>query len=121
MKKLRILQVLSFALILLGLASTNSVMASEADLVLPSLSGSFSLLGFELTGYGVLNIGMVVCVLGLVFGLVEFLRIKALPAHKSMLDVSHLIYETCKSYLFEQGKMLLILEVFIGACIFYYF
>ena len=57
----------------------------------------------------------------MLFGLMEFIRIKRMPAHKSMLDVSALIYETCKTYLFQQGKLLILLEAFIGACIFYYF
>ena len=54
---------------------------------------------------------MVIAVLGMLFGLMEFFRIKKLPAHKSMLEVSDLIYETCKTYLFQQGKFLAILEV----------
>src|ERR1700677_557479 len=64
---------------------------------------------------------MVIAALGMLFGLMEFLRIKKLPAHKSMLEVSALIYETCKTYLFQQGKFLAILELLIGGSIFYYF
>ena len=61
------------------------------------------------------------CVVGLLFGLGEFCGIKKLPAHKAMLDVSHTIYETCKTYMKQQAKLLIVLEVFIAACIFYYF
>ncbi|MBR1948392.1 MAG: sodium-translocating pyrophosphatase, partial [Alphaproteobacteria bacterium] len=62
-----------------------------------------------------------VCLIGLLFGLGEFFGIKKLPAHKAMLDVSHTIYETCKTYMKQQAKLLVVLEVFIAACIFYYF
>ncbi len=75
----------------------------------------------ELTGSTILNWGLVVCALGLVFGFVEFLRIKNLPAHQTMLDISALIYETCKTYMLQQGRFLVILEIFIGACMVYYF
>ena len=65
--------------------------------------------------------GIVVCLLGLGFGIYQFLAVKKLPAHKSMLEVSQVIFETCKTYLLQQGKFLLILFVFIGACIAFYF
>ena len=58
--------------------------------------------------------GLVVCALGLLFGLMTFTQLKNLPVHASMLEVSELIYETCKTYLITQGKFILILEVFIG-------
>jgi K(+)-stimulated pyrophosphate-energized sodium pump len=74
-----------------------------------------------MAGTTLLGAGMVVAVLGAIFGLIEFMKIKKLPAHQSMLDVSALIYETCKTYLLQQGKLLVVLEAFIGACIFYYF
>src|SRR4051812_41771215 len=95
--------------------------ASEADLHIPELSTTFNLFGGTIAGHTLLGWGMVVAVLGMVFGLVEFFRIKALPAHQSLLDVSHLIYETCKTYLFQQGKFLIVLELLIGTCIVYYF
>ena len=57
----------------------------------------------------------------MLFGLAMFNQVKAMPAHKSMLDVSNIIYETCKTYLLQQGRLLMVLEVFIGACIVYYF
>ena len=96
-------------------------MASEAELKLPQLTNMYTLFGQTLTGYQVLGWGMAIVVLGMLFGLIEFIKVKRLPAHKSMLDVSALIYETCKTYLLQQGKLLVVLELFIGACIFYYF
>ena len=65
--------------------------------------------------------GLVICALGLLFGLVTFTQLKNLPVHASMLEVSELIYETCKTYLVTQGKFILILELFIGAIIVFYF
>jgi K(+)-stimulated pyrophosphate-energized sodium pump len=106
---------------LFTLLFSAELFASEAELHLPALNVNYNLFGMELTGQSILSIGMVVALLGMLFGLVEFVRVKALPVHKSMADVSALIYETCKTYLFQQGKLLIMLEVFIGACIFYYF
>jgi K(+)-stimulated pyrophosphate-energized sodium pump len=65
--------------------------------------------------------GLLICVLGLFFGLIIYLQLKRLPVHRSMREVSELIYETCKTYLITQGKFLLILEIFIGIVIFIYF
>ena len=65
--------------------------------------------------------GLVVCVLGLAFGMVIFYRLKNMPVHRSMLEVSELIYETCKTYLITQGKFILILELFIGVIMVFYF
>ncbi len=94
--------------------------ASEADLKIPDLGVVFNL-GGGLSGTTILTWGLIVSILGMVFGLVEFLRIKNLPAHKALLDISSLIYETCKTYMITQGKFLMVLEIFIGACIVYYF
>jgi K(+)-stimulated pyrophosphate-energized sodium pump len=113
--------VLTSAFGLLAFVLSSSAFASEAELHIPELTTSYNLFGNTIAGTTILGIGMVVCVLGMLFGLVEFTRIKRLPAHQSMLDVSHLIYETCKTYLFQQGKLILLLECFIGSCIFYYF
>ncbi|MEN9723040.1 MAG: hypothetical protein RJB38_1026 [Pseudomonadota bacterium] len=99
----------------------SQALASEADLKLPELNTVFNLFGTEVTGTSILGWGMVIAALGLVFGLVEFMKIKNLPAHRSMLDISSLIYETCKTYMLQQGKLLLVLELFIGLCIVYYF
>ena len=72
-------------------------------------------------GRSLLMGGLVVCALGLLFGLMTFTQLKNLPVHASMREVSELIYETCKTYLITQGKFILILEVFIGAIMVIYF
>jgi len=99
--------------------------AGESDLVLPSLAEraktTFDFLGLTLDGGQILWIGLAVAILGMIFGLTEYLGLKKLPAHKSMLDVSTLIYSTCKTYLFQQAKLLLMLEVLIGGTMVYYF
>ena len=74
-----------------------------------------------MTGHQILLSGLVVCVLGLLFGAWTYTAVKNLPVHRSMADVSELIYETCKAYLMQQGKFLLILELFIGAVMVAYF
>jgi K(+)-stimulated pyrophosphate-energized sodium pump len=90
----------------------------EASLRMPDV-GSIELMGVN--GRTLLLGGLGVCVLGLVFGLVIFGRVKRLPVHPSMREISELIYETCKTYLVTQGKFLLILEIFIGLIIVLYF
>jgi K(+)-stimulated pyrophosphate-energized sodium pump len=95
--------------------------ASEADLKVPDLGVAMNVFGSQVPGTTLLWSGIVVSVLGMLFGLVEFTRIKNLPAHKKMLDVSALIYETCKTYLLQQGKFLVALEVLIGGAMVYYF
>src|SRR5574340_518369 len=90
----------------------------EASLKLPDLS-SVSFLG--MSGHRLLLYGIVVCIFGLLFGMTIFTRLKNMPVHKSMRDISELIYETCKTYLVTQGKFLLILWAFIGAVIIIYF
>ena len=90
----------------------------EADLVLPDLS-SVEVLG--MSGSALLQLGMVVAALGLVFGVVTLLQVKNLPTHKSMAEVSQIIWETCKTYLITQGKFIMMLEVLIGAIIVLYF
>jgi K(+)-stimulated pyrophosphate-energized sodium pump len=92
--------------------------AGEASLVLPDVS-QVEMMG--LNGQTLLLVGLLVCVLGLLFGLVIYKQLKRLPVHRSMREVSELIYETCKTYLVTQGKFLLILELFIGIIIFVYF
>jgi len=96
---------------LVALLGARSAFASEAELVLPDL-GSVHIGAYS--GSQLLTAGLAVCVLGFVFGLVAYTRLKRLPVHSSMREVSELIYETCKTYLITQGKFLLILEVFIG-------
>src|SRR5437899_9373461 len=90
----------------------------EASLNVPDL-GTVTFGGVG--GRALLMWGLVVCALGLVFGLVIFSQLKNLPVHASMREISELIYETCKTYLITQGKFILLLEVFIGAIIVLYF
>jgi K(+)-stimulated pyrophosphate-energized sodium pump len=90
----------------------------EASLKMPDL-GSIQLMGVN--GRTLLLWGLVVCVLGLVFGLIIFHRVKNMPVHPAMREISELIYETCKTYLVTQGKFLLLLEVFIGLIIVIYY
>ena len=100
------------------LALPLAARADEAKLILPDL-GSVSFLGTS--GRTLLEIGLIICALGLIFGSVIFTQLKKLPVHRSMLEVSELIYETCKTYLITQGKFILILEGFIGAIMVIYF
>jgi K(+)-stimulated pyrophosphate-energized sodium pump len=90
----------------------------EANLVLPDLS-QVAFLGVD--GHTLLYSGILVSILGLLFGLAIYSQLKNLPVHASMLEISELIYETCKTYLVQQGKFLLILELFIGVIIAFYF
>ncbi|HKN67375.1 MAG TPA: sodium-translocating pyrophosphatase [Gemmatimonadaceae bacterium] len=92
-------------------ASPPSAGGGEASLIIPDLS-SVNFLGVN--GHTLLMSGLVVCALGLLFGLVIYTRLKNMAVHRSMLDVSELIYETCKTYLQQQGKFILLLWVFIG-------
>ena len=97
-------------------------LAGEADLVVPDLTKAiFNVFGSEVSGWHLLFYGSIIVVLGLFFGLWQYKSIKKMPAHKSMLDVSNTIYETCKTYLIQQGKFLIILFAIIGVAIFYYF
>ena len=90
----------------------------EASLKVPDL-GQVAFSGIN--GRTLLMSGLLVCALGLLFGLVIFVQLRNLPVHKSMREISELIYETCKTYLITQGKFILILELFIGAVIVLYF
>ena len=90
----------------------------EAALKLPDLS-SVSFLGMD--GHRLLMIGLLFCVFGLGFGMAIFMRLKNLPVHRSMREISELIYETCKTYLVTQGKFLMLLWAFIAVVIVLYF
>jgi K(+)-stimulated pyrophosphate-energized sodium pump len=92
----------------------------EANLKLPDMS-SVSFFNGGINGYKLLSIGLIFCGLGGLFGLVIYMQLKNLPVHRSMREVSELIYETCKTYLVTQGKFLLILEAFIAVVILLYF
>src|SRR3954463_4649843 len=90
----------------------------EANLKLPDLS-SVNFLGVD--GHRLLMVGILFCIFGLGFGLVIYSRLKNLPVHRSMREISELIYETCKTYLVTQGKFLLLLWAFIAVIIVLYF
>ncbi|MFA6407597.1 MAG: sodium-translocating pyrophosphatase [Candidatus Paceibacterota bacterium] len=99
--------------------ATSTVHASEAELLLPDFRTVSFLNGVN--GHTLLLWGILISMLGIVFGLFTFVRVKRLPVHRAMKEISELIYETCKTYLITQGKFLMILELFIGAIIVAYF
>lgn len=100
---------------------SQTAQASEIDLKIPLLDVEYNFWGHAVTGSQILLYGLVVCALGMIFGFYEFCKIKKMPAHKSMLNMASLIYETCKTYMKQQAVLLVILEAFIAVCIFYYF
>ncbi|HQQ77917.1 MAG TPA: sodium-translocating pyrophosphatase [Thermoanaerobaculia bacterium] len=108
----------AFLLALAALLADGVARADESELILPDL-GSVTFLGMN--GRTLLMGGILVCLAGLAFGLAMYGKLKNLPVHKSMLEVSELIYETCKTYLVTQGKFILILELFIGTIIAVYY
>ena len=101
-----------------ALAQSTEEAGGEASLKLPDLS-QVQFLGVD--GHKLLLFGILFCVFGLIFGLVIYSRLKNLPVHRSMRDISELIYETCKTYLITQGKFLIILWLFIAVVIVLYF
>jgi K(+)-stimulated pyrophosphate-energized sodium pump len=106
--------------LLLVLLSANAALAaSEAELVFPDVS-QVTFVG-DLDGRQLLLIGLVVSALGAAFGMVKFFKLRNLPVHRSMRDISELIYATCKTYLVTQGKFLLGLEALIAIVIVVYF
>src|SRR6478752_2243256 len=123
MRRTRLPSVLGFLVAALAFLAAPAAFAQheggEASLVLPDL-GSVKFLS-NTPGSTLLSIGIVVCLLGLTFGLVIFRQLKNMPVHKSMRDISELIYETCKTYLVTQGKFILLLELFIGVIMIFYF
>ena len=86
--------------------------AGEANLVVPKFEGD---------NFKLLVAGIVVSVLGLVWGLIAYGQIKSIKAHKSMIEIGNTIFETCKTYLVQQGKFLILLEILIAVCIAFYF
>ena len=98
--------------------SESTAPGGEVNLVLPDL-GSVDVGGYN--GRTLLMVGLVVSALGILFGLVILKQLKNLPVHRSMREISELIYETCKTYLLTQGKFIAILEIFIAAIIVLYF
>jgi len=113
----------TFALVMLGASSAlaqSSEAGGEANLKLPDLS-AVRFLNEAIDGHSLLLIGILFCLCGLGFGLAIYMRLKNLPVHRAMREISELIYETCKTYLITQGKFLLLLWVFIAVVILLYF
>ena len=98
-------------ILLLALASSLGLSASEADLVMPESLHDFSFLHW----------GFVVCILGMLFGVYHFIKTKNLPVHDAMREIGEVIYKTCSTYLKQQGRFLAILFVFIGVVVAFYF
>ncbi len=120
----RVFSTLFLCLLALILLAPANVLAQEhhggeANLILPDLDRA-TFLG-DIGGRTLLMAGLAVGAMGLIFGFISFKQLKELPVHKSMLEVSELIYETCKTYLETQGKFLMLLELFIGTIIVFYF
>ncbi|MGD0741300.1 MAG: sodium/proton-translocating pyrophosphatase, partial [Terracidiphilus sp.] len=110
-------------LLLPAFASAHSETSGggEANLTLPDLKSVIFAHFFGLDGHALLTIGLLFCVGGLLFGLAIYVQLKNLPVHRTMLEISDLIYETCKTYLVTQGKFILLLWAFIAVVISMYF
>jgi K(+)-stimulated pyrophosphate-energized sodium pump len=106
------------AVLMTSVLAPGLALASEAELKLPDLNRSVYM---DYTGRNLLMVGLFVAVLGMIFGVVQMTQLKNMPVHDSMADVSQLIWETCKTYLLQQGKFIMVLEAFIGAVMVGYF
>ncbi|HZM05394.1 MAG TPA: sodium-translocating pyrophosphatase [Candidatus Saccharimonadales bacterium] len=105
-----------------ALLVSSNAFAGDADIQIPDLAPvNFTLAGSSIHGLTILYLGLLVCVLGAVFGLFQYVQTKNLPVHRLMGQVSHTIWETCKTYLMQQGKFLAVLWVLIACCMGYYF
>lgn len=100
---------------MLALLFCAPAFAGEANLVVPDIKT------LAPHSFNLLMVGLVVSVIGVLFGVVEYFKVKKIPVHKCMADVGALIFETCKTYLIQQGKFLIALEILIGLCIAFYF
>jgi K(+)-stimulated pyrophosphate-energized sodium pump len=94
--------------------------ASEADIKIPDLR-AITFFGGSVSGTAILMIGLVVCALGTIYGWMQYVQTRKLPVHASMAAVSQIIWETCKTYLWQQGKFLALLWILIAVCMGYYF
>ena len=103
---------------LVVLLAATTVQASEAELQIPDLHTEYFV---GMSGHSLLLGGLVICLLGMGFGLMQFMQLRNLPVHKAMREISELIYETCKTYLITQGKFIAILWAFIAAIMVVYF
>ncbi len=107
-------------MLLLCLSAASS-QASDANINIPDLKAvTFDGLG-GVGGFALMYFGIAMCAVGATFGLFQYWQTKSLPVHKSMAEVSQTIWETCKTYLFQQGKFLAVLWLLIAACMFFYF
>ncbi|HEU6449473.1 MAG TPA: sodium-translocating pyrophosphatase [Verrucomicrobiae bacterium] len=112
---------LLFPALMALLCSTAGVHASEADIHIPPLN-SVTFDGLNgLSGEWLMYFGLAACVVGAIFGLVQYVKTVALPVHDCMRRVSNVIWETCKTYMLQQGKFLVVLWGLVAACIFFYF
>ncbi len=102
------------------LCGVPAVLASEAELVLPDLT-IVKFFGDKVDGWSLLIWGLAICAFGIVFGMVQYSKIKKMKVHKAMLDISELIYGTCKTYLFTQGKFILVLWALVAVIMWVYF
>jgi K(+)-stimulated pyrophosphate-energized sodium pump len=109
-----------FAAAAVLLCNASAAMASEAELILPDLK-SVKFFGDKIDGASLLTWGLVICAFGIMFGIVQYSNIKKMKVHKAMLDISELIYGTCKTYLFTQGKFIIILWALVAIIIGVYF
>jgi K(+)-stimulated pyrophosphate-energized sodium pump len=107
------------AILLAVLFCAANAFAGDADINLPSLQ-DVSFPG-GLSGRAILFAGLIICAIGAAFGLLQYKQTRALQVHKSMGDVSNIIWETCKTYLWQQGKFLATLWILIAICMIYYF
>ena len=102
--------------------STVAVPAGEADIIVPDLGQvHFKVFGSNLSGKTILYVGLGVCALGALFGLMQYGQTKRLQVHRAMAEVSNIIWETCKTYVLQQGKFLMVLWALIAMCMIYYF
>jgi K(+)-stimulated pyrophosphate-energized sodium pump len=102
--------------------SGAGVYAGEADIIVPPLKDVvFNVFGQNLSGYTILHVGIVICFLGMLFGWIQYAQTRKLQVHPAMADVSNTIWETCKTYVLQQGKFLAILWILIAVCMIYYF
>jgi len=102
-----------------GFAQESGHHGGEATLALPDLKSVTFAGGID--GHTLLLFGLAICALGMAFGIAAYSRIRKLPVHQSMAEISELIYETCKTYLLQQGKFLILLWIFIGSIVLVYF
>jgi K(+)-stimulated pyrophosphate-energized sodium pump len=125
LKKCSLSRTLAFSTLLVGsavtaLAQPAAEAGGEASLKLPDLS-QVSFFNGAIDGHKLLLIGILFCLFGYAFGMTIYVRLKNLPVHRAMREISELIYETCKTYLFTQGRFILLLWAFIAVIILLYF